>query len=397
MKFFTLFGIFFLSLNYSFGHPIPDLPVYGNFEANGSSSVTLSIDTRCFGEDPEGIPFLSLEEFETFTAEHKQSLLEQAGKFVKNSLSVRINQGEWFLPDFSFEFEQMDADELSEEETLVFIRGFSELPQEPVILNYQIQALEQAQYDLVFTNSINGVPQRRVNVLWPGEESFVLDLSSLITQTEHSENEVKETAEPIETIEQASKQPPSETDGTSTFFSFLRQGFVHVLPLGLDHILFVLGIFMLSRKFRPLILQVSVFTVAHTITLALATLDLVSAPSNWVEPIIALSIAVVALENIFFPGYRPIRLLVVFVFGLIHGLGFAGALSAFSLDPTSLAVGLFGFNLGVEGGQLAVLLLAFGATFGIRKERAYRKWVVIPGSILIAVTGIYWTIERIFS
>ena len=126
-----------------------------------------------------------------------------------------------------------------------------------------------------------------VNVLWPGEESFVLDLSSLVTQTEPSKNEIKETAEPIETIEQSSKEPPSETDGTSTFFSFLRQGFVHVLPLGLDHILFVLGIFMLSRKFRPLILQVSVFTVAHTITLALATLDLVSAPSNWVEPIIA--------------------------------------------------------------------------------------------------------------
>ena len=233
------------------------------------------------------VPFLSLEEFETFTAEHKQSLLGQAGKFVKNSLRVRINQGEWYLPDFSFEFEQMDADELSEEETLVFIRGFSELPQEPIILNYQIQALEQAQYDLVFTNSINGVPQRRVNVLWPGEESFVLDLSSLVTQTEPSKNEIKETAEPIETIEQSNKEPPSETDGTSTFFSFLRQGFVHVLPLGLDHILFVLGIFMLSRKFRPLILQVSVFTVAHTITLALATLDLVSAPSNWVEPIIA--------------------------------------------------------------------------------------------------------------
>jgi hypothetical protein len=212
MKFFALFGIFFLSLNYSFGHPIPDLPVYGSFEANGSSSVALSIDTRCFGEDPEGIPFLSLEEFETFTAEHKQSLLGQAGKFVKNSLRVRINQGEWFLPDFSFEFEQMDAEELSEEETLVFIRGFSELPQEPVILNYQIQALEQAQYDLVFTNSINGVPQRRVNVLWPGEESFVLDLSSLVTQTEPSKNEVKETAEPIEIIEQV-KQRASFRNG----------------------------------------------------------------------------------------------------------------------------------------------------------------------------------------
>tara|TARA_B100001989_G_scaffold248815_1_gene223003 strand:+ start:32 stop:742 length:711 start_codon:yes stop_codon:yes gene_type:complete len=236
-----------------------------------------------------------------------------------------------------------------------------------------------------------------VNVLWPGEESFVLDLSSLVSQAEFDKEEEPEEAKPFETIEDQGEETPSEAEGSSTLVSFLRQGFVHVLPLGLDHILFVLGIFMLSRKFRPLILQVSVFTVAHTITLALATLGMVSAPSDWVEPIIALSIAIVALENVFFPGYRPNRLLVVFVFGLIHGLGFAGALSAFSLDPTSLAVGLFGFNLGVEFGQIAVLLLAFGATFWIREEKTYRKYVVIPGSLMIAAAGIYWTIERIFS
>ena len=315
---------------------------------------------------------------------------------MQKSLEVRINQSEWFLPPFSFEFEQKDAGELSEEDILVFVRGFSRLPSEPIIQNYQIRALEGAQYDLVFSNSISGVPQRRVNVLWPGEESFVLDLSSLVSQAEFDKEEESEEAKTFETIEDKGEETPSEAEGSSTFVSFLRQGFVHVLPLGLDHILFVLGIFMLSRKFRPLILQVSVFTVAHTITLALATLGMVSAPSDWVEPIIALSIAIVALENVFFPGYRPNRLLVVFVFGLIHGLGFAGALSAFSLDPSSLAVGLFGFNLGVEFGQIAVLLLAFGATFWIREEKTYRKYVVIPGSLMIAAAGIYWTIERSF-
>jgi hypothetical protein len=125
-------------------------------------------------------------------------------------------------------------------------------------------------------------------------------------------------------------------------------------------------------------------------------LDLISAPSNVVEPIIAASIAVVALENIFFPGYRNSRLLIVFAFGLIHGLGFAGALSAFNLQPTSLAVGLLGFNLGVEFGQLAVIAIVYIATFWITDKQNYRKYIVIPLSALIGVAGIYWTIERVF-
>jgi len=123
---------------------------------------------------------------------------------------------------------------------------------------------------------------------------------------------------------------------------------------------------------------------------------LVSAPSHIVEPIIAASIAVVAIENILFPGYRHTRLFVVFFFGLIHGLGFAGALSAFNLEPTSLVIGLLGFNVGVELGQLAVISIVFASTFWLKDEFSYRKFVVIPGSSLIAMMGIYWTIERVF-
>ena len=197
--------------------------------------------------------------------------------------------------------------------------------------------------------------------------------------------------------DQAPEQWQEEEEAlTSTFISFLRQGFVHVVPLGVDHILFVIGLFLLSRKWKPLLYQVSVFTIAHTLTLALATLGLVSLPSDVVEPIIAASIAFVALENIFVAKYRPYRLGVVFVFGLIHGLGFAGALSEFNLDPGSLFAGLLGFNLGVEFGQLAVIGLALILTLGIKEPATYRKRIVIPGSVLIALIGAYWTIERIF-
>jgi len=136
--------------------------------------------------------------------------------------------------------------------------------------------------------------------------------------------------------------------------------------------------------------------VAHTLTLGLATLGLVKVSPAIVEPIIAGSIAVVALENIFQPNYSHWRLLVVFVFGLIHGLGFAGALADLGLTQGSLVAGLLGFNVGVEIGQLAVISCALLATFWVKDPAVYRRFVVIPGSLLITITGIWWMIERTF-
>jgi hydrogenase/urease accessory protein HupE len=178
--------------------------------------------------------------------------------------------------------------------------------------------------------------------------------------------------------------------------NYLRQGFVHVVPYGLDHILFVVGLFLLSRSWRPLLAQVTTFTLAHSITLAIATIGLIKVPASVVEPVIAASIAFIAVENILRPKYSPWRLLVVFVFGLIHGLGFAGALNELDLPTSSLVIGLVGFNVGVETGQLCVITLAFMATNWIREAAPYRRWIVIPGSVAIASLGVWWTFERIF-
>src|SRR5690606_451107 len=112
---------------------------------------------------------------------------------------------------------------------------------------------------------------------------------------------------------------------------------------------------------------VTMFTVAHTLTLGLATLGALSVPGSVVEPVIAASIAVIALENVFRPKYSRWRLAVVFVFGLIHGLGFAGALQELNLPAPSLAVGLLGFNVGVEFGQLTVIAIAWAVTFGLKR------------------------------
>jgi hypothetical protein len=177
---------------------------------------------------------------------------------------------------------------------------------------------------------------------------------------------------------------------------FLKLGFTHILPEGLDHILFVLGLFFFSTFFRPLLLQVTAFTIAHSITLGLSLLGIFSLPSRLVEPLIALSIAVVALENIFFRKMRPSRFLIVFGFGLVHGLGFAGVLKGLGLPENQFLKVLVSFNLGVEGGQLAVIGMAAILTAWMWKKPWYHRRVVVPVSALIAATGLFWFVQRIF-
>jgi hypothetical protein len=385
MKLVTIYFLLLSTFALLNGHPIPDIPVIGDFDQNGSSVITVEIDTRSFADDPEEVPMLSGPVFNKLTAEEKKDLLLVGKNLISEALLIRFNGKEWFLPDFDYDFEKKVGGNTVEESDTFVIRGYARIKLSSESQSYQIRAKESAAYDIIFTNRLNGIPQKRVNVLFPGENSFTLDLTNFFgpgeesNSTESSKFEYKDTA-----------------DSQSTFISFLRQGFVHVVPLGLDHILFVFGLFLLSRKWKPLILQVSAFTLAHTLTLGLATLGIISVSPQIVEPIIAASIAVIALENIFFPGYKPYRLVIVFIFGLIHGLGFAGALSGFNLEPTTLLIGLFGFNLGVEFGQLALLIAAYLFTAQIKNQSNYRQWIVIPGSLTIALFGIYWTIERIF-
>ena len=367
-------------------HPIPDLPIFGQFDQNGSSQVEVEIDPRAFAEDPEAEPFLTVPALEELNMSARQYLLDQSFELLESSLQIRMNEQSWYLPDFAYEFaETVNKDENNQ--TIIKIRAFTSVERESNA-SYQIRAKETAPLDLIFTNQINGIPHRRVNVLFPGEESFALPLPALVSQNQSTE----------ELSGDSLDNPPVKSDSNhtlSTLLSFARQGFLHVLPLGVDHILFVLGIFLLSRKWKPLLFQVSAFTLAHTLTLGMATVGWVSVPSSIVEPIIAGSIAFVALENIFFPKYHTRRLIIIFLFGLIHGLGFAGALSDLSLDPTVLITSLIGFNLGVEGGQLAVILLAFIGVYRFKDEQKYRIGVVIPVSLVIAGLGIYWMIERI--
>ena len=178
-------------------------------------------------------------------------------------------------------------------------------------------------------------------------------------------------------------------------WQYLRLGFVHIVPDGADHMLFVLGLFLLSVRLRSLVWQVTAFTLAHAITLTLATASVVELSPRVVEPLIALSIAYVAIENTLTDRLHPWRPAVVFLFGLLHGLGFAGALTALGLPDTERILAVVTFNLGIELGQLAVIGTALGTLGWWRFRPWYRRRIVIPLSTGIALIGMLWTAQRV--
>lgn len=181
----------------------------------------------------------------------------------------------------------------------------------------------------------------------------------------------------------------------SVIGNYIVIGFEHIVPKGLDHILFVLGLFLLSLRLGPLLWQVSAFTVAHTITLGLTIYGVVALPASVVEPLIALSIAYVGIENLVYDRLKPWRVLLVFAFGLLHGMGFAGVLTEIGLPQNEYLTALLAFNVGVEFGQLAVILAAFLLVGWFRHRPWYRKAIVMPASLAIAAMGLYWTWERV--
>jgi HupE/UreJ protein len=186
------------------------------------------------------------------------------------------------------------------------------------------------------------------------------------------------------------------TSRTQVVAQYLALGFTHILPKGLDHILFVLGLFLLAVRVRPLLAQVTAFTVAHTITLGLSMYGKVGLSPRIVEPLIALSIVYVAVENVLRPELRPSRVALVFAFGLLHGMGFAGVLRELGLPRGSFLPALVSFNVGVEAGQLTVIALAAALVGGFRNHAWYRRRVVVPASFAIAAVGLYWSIQRVF-
>lgn len=197
-------------------------------------------------------------------------------------------------------------------------------------------------------------------------------------------------------VAEGENEPSATPTRAARTESWIVSGFRHVIPLGLDHLLFILGLFLLAPRLKPLLGQSLLFTLAHSITLALAVFGLISLPSRPVEILIAASIAWIGIENLIVREMKPSRLYLVFGFGLLHGLGFAGVLleKLGALDGKSLALPLIGFNIGVELAQLAVLAVAALLLWPLRQ---WTPKIQVGGSVLIALAGLFWMFERILA
>ena len=220
------------------------------------------------------------------------------------------------------------------------------------------------------------------------------DLVVKMPSTTGGESNYLTVAPGAETLLLAAKEGPvvKVEQGSNSAGIAFHMGVKHVIE-GWDHLLFVLGIFLLQRKWQPLFKQSLAFTAAHTLTLGLAALGWVNPPRALVDPIIALSITALAVENLFVDKARPWRLWLVFAFGLIHGLGFAGALSTWIRPGEGFLPTLISANLGVELGQLIVLFLAWSVTIGWSESKAwphFRRWACVA----LALAGLYWFWER---
>jgi hypothetical protein len=179
---------------------------------------------------------------------------------------------------------------------------------------------------------------------------------------------------------------------------YLKLGIQHIIPFGIDHILFVVSLCLLSTNIKTIFWQATAFTIAHSITLALSMKNIITLPAQIVEPIIALSILFVAIENIILSELKAWRILIVFLFGLIHGLGFASALNEIGLPRNKFPTSIFSFNLGVEIGQVTIIGLVFlFIILPAGKKLWYKKAIAYPLSAIIGLIAAYWTVQRIIT
>jgi hydrogenase/urease accessory protein HupE len=204
-------------------------------------------------------------------------------------------------------------------------------------------------------------------------------------------------ANSLETTGAGADSSPAAANRSFSFWSFLKLGIEHILT-GYDHLLFLFGLLIACRRFSTAAKIITCFTLAHSLTLALAALDVVTLPGNVVEPLIAASIVFVGVENIVRRDEPGWRWALTFVLGLIHGFGFAGALKQAGLGAggAALLVPLFSFNLGVELGQAAVAALLLPLLWKLRKTPVFEKHGRTALSAAVALAGFYWFVTRLF-
>ncbi|MGY8647596.1 MAG: HupE/UreJ family protein [Verrucomicrobiales bacterium] len=278
-----------------------------------------------------------------------------------------------------------------EDKVLEVAFSFPDLRREP--WKFELNANYNALLRIRMEGELPEVPVGSFSVIWeePDEADLILKVRRLGVMLEARTIESGSGAQELLVFSAGGEPEVVE----ASLWSWVKSGFEHILPKGLDHILFILGLFLLVPKMKSLLSQTVAFTIAHSITLALVVLGTITVPGRFVEAAIALSIAYVGLENLWVKELKPRRVVFVFALGLLHGMGFASVMQELELPTGSLLKPLIGFNVGVELGQVAILGGAFLLTFWPVKKagfEVFRKFA----SLGIAGVGIWWTVERVW-
>ncbi len=353
-------------------HPAQFTTLQVKVEASGRFQANLNIDILSFALGKTSAE-TSNEELEAILDGPRSQLsqrLADAGERFRREVVIRTDAGEaapdaWQLPGLA----EVDA---------VLARGLH-----PRIL---------MPGDITFSGALP-TDARRVSIRLP----YVLGDTVQVYELPNGRSYDEPVAAGEPSTETALELAPPQTAATLVDVGrYIVVGFKHILPEGLDHILFVLGLILLSTRVGALLWQVSAFTLAHSITVGLSIYGVIRLPPTITEPLIAASIVCIAIENLFESKLQPWRPVVVFCFGLIHGLGFASAFARVGLPRNQFLIALFGLNVGVECGQLAVLAAVYPTLRLLQRSPKYRLAVVCPCSLAIAATALFWTVQRIF-
>lgn len=367
-------------------HPIPDVPVRSSFEEGGACRIQVEVDPRCFDLDPEIAPYLLHSVLKTMPEAERAALLAQAGEFMKRSVDFRFEPSGALTPEFKFEFTTHNAQPLTKDEDPVVMTGNWSGTVPTGSKGYQIYARPEGKLSVLFLNHLRGKEVARTNVLFPTEKSFVLDL-----------------------VGNSHELPPEKPAGTGTgtgavegvdegaksLAGLFKQGFLQVVARGYDFILFVLAMFLLGRQSKALLAQVLVFVVAHTATFVMEVVQWFHVPAGITEAGAAAGILILALANVFYPRCTFFRLGFVALGGLYFGFNLGHAFSVFGLTPDVRVPGLAAYLAGVEVGVLTILAVALLLTFWARNATTFRRAVAVPGSIAVAVLGLWVMAGRV--
>jgi hydrogenase/urease accessory protein HupE len=377
MKYFYLFILLIFNCLSLFSHPI----LQNNLTVKIKDNLTYEISTSI------NLAFLlcqdSIGDFQKFDKEYKRLLALSNEDFCKEALAREKE----ILSKYTFGFNNIKSESNK-------IEIDKALRKQQIISAYGLSESLTHSDELCVVLKIFGEikPNFVSSFYWENPDPIRVDMLK-VTIGDNEEPAIV-WVPPLEKKEISLTNLPTKT--LDVIREYITQGLLHIIPKGLDHILFMLCLFFLFKSWKSLLLQISIFTIAHSITLALVTMNVFSFKSTIVEPLIALSICVVGIENLFSDKINKFRISLIFIFGLLHGMGFADALSKLGLPENKLAVSLISFNIGVEFGQIAVVTITYlvlGHWF--YKKDWYRNRITIPCSILISLFAFYLFVTRL--